>query len=576
MRIFILISIICVSCSLSLLGCSSKEGIEKFEATETLGNNNLVDISNGITGLEKDKSSKSNKQVENINGNANKQLNKIIKNLKLYKDELVDSKNGREEVVIEENVIEGYTYVKSRVKEVKNFEEQVVLSKSDIIFPGAIFRGDTLHVGKYVPINVNRKPIKISTSFQGNIEISDVIDDPRNISNARETINRLLMQDGLEGTADVYFVTDEIYSEDQMALSLGAGVGLKGINVGFDFSPSQRKQTSKLISQFVQRYYSISVDYPNSPADFFSDNVTEEDIVNTCGEYMPVYVSKVIYGRRGLFLIESEYSAEDVKSALNVGYSIAGYTVEGGAEDTDRSVFKKSHIMFHILGGNEETAVGVVDGYDAFLNHIKDGGEYSRDSRGEIIGFELRYLHDNSVAKVVLGSEYDIVKKVPRERTIKYTLDYVEFKTNDSTCNSFWLTDGVIYIDDNGESVWELHNNDLTNYTIIGEKNGRVTINEFVKQWNGYPMNEKYYKSNFNNEFKYNNPDEDKITFNINIKGKYYSGKGRRNTVNYHIEQTIKVIDIGNEEFIFIECTDGSDFSPWKIIFAFKPYITYK
>lgn len=565
-KIFIPIAIVLIILVVGVGVNKASQGFGSYEIRENDTNTNVV-------GNISDDNKKSDKDQESID-NDNRELDEEIKNLKLYKDELQGKESGREEVKLEEDTIGGYTYVKRRVKEVKSFEEQVVLSKNDIIFPGAIFKGDTLHTGEYVPINLNRRPIKISTSFQGNVEITDVLDNPRNISNARETINKLLTQEGLEGTADIYFTTDEIYSEEQMAFSLGAGIGFKGINVGFNFSPSETKKTSKLVSQFVQRYYTISADYPNSPANFFADNVTKEDISSICGEYMPVYVSKVIYGRRGLFMIQSEYSAEEVKRALNVGYNVAGSKADGNAEDTYRNVFQKSHIMFHILGGNEETAAGVVEGYDSFLKHIKSGGKYSGDSRGEIIGFELRYLHDNSIAKVVLDSEYDIVEKIPREKNIKYAIDHIKFTKNNSTSPSFWMSDGVIYVDDSSDSMWEIHSEGWTKYTIIGEENKRFTIDEIASRGIGDPVVKKHYKSNFDNMFFYDE-NKDEVIFNINVKGIYYDDGGK-NSATYNVQTSLRAADIENEELFFIECNDGTDFSPWEIVFAIKPYVTYK
>ena len=67
--------------------------------------------------------------------------------------------------------------------------------KSDVIFPGAIVKGESITTGEYIPIITDRSPINISVSLQnisGNP--SRTVENP-SLSSVRTAINEIMWSD---------------------------------------------------------------------------------------------------------------------------------------------------------------------------------------------------------------------------------------------------------------------------------------------------------------------------------------------------------------------------------------------
>ena len=104
--------------------------------------------------------------------------------------------------------------------------------------------------------------------------------------------------------------------------ALGAGITWPGgpeIAGSFDFSKSSKK--TKILVNFTQAYYTIDIDAPTSPKDFFDPAVTVEDLKPFCGpDNPPLYIQSITFGRRVIFAVESNESATDIKAALEATY----------------------------------------------------------------------------------------------------------------------------------------------------------------------------------------------------------------------------------------------------------------
>ncbi len=486
--------------------------------------------------------------------------------LKLFKDELPSE---FKEVTGEEKEIKGgYVYVTKEFNEVRSFDEQVVFTKSDVIYPGAIFRGDSLLQNEYIPINLPRNAIDISLSLQGNIIVKSEIDNPRVVSSAREAINELLNQDGLEGPASLTFNVSEITSSNQLSLKLGSGIGVNGISLGFGISPSTLFEKSRKFAQFTQRYYSVGVDRPQYLSNFFDPSVTEEQIIEASNGYMPVYVSNVIYGRRGIFELETEYDSESLEKAFSVGYGVEGIGVSGEIKDAVSSSMKKSDMKLYILGGDGNSAVEAIDSYEAFVNHIQSGGRYSSSNRGEIIGFELRYLHDDSIAKTVINESYKVTEKVPRNRYISYDVSYIEAYT-EADSNGVQLDRFEIFIDRDNEPLWGITSDKIGSsiYQLMSSdlkvgiyNNKRISFDEVRKNRTVRDGNAWYYKWK-PKQILYTDPNKDVVKFDTTLGGSFWYQpsnsmfvKSKKFTLNESIVFDIKSIE--EDEVIILKVTD--------------------
>ena len=75
-----------------------------------------------------------------------------------------------------------------------------------------------------------------------------------------------------------------------------------------------------------------------------------------------------------------------------------------------------------ILGGSGGEAARTIDSYEALIEFIKQGGDYSRQSPGAPIAYKLAYLKDNSPGRLSLTTDYDVTECERVSQRIKVTL----------------------------------------------------------------------------------------------------------------------------------------------------------
>ncbi len=73
-------------------------------------------------------------------------------------------------------------------------------------------------------------------------------------------------------------------------------------------------------------------------------------------------------------------------------------------------IINNSTVKAFILGGSGGSAVQSVNGVEGVVNFITTGGDYSKDSPGAALSYKLRYLKDNSIANIILSTEYNVRK----------------------------------------------------------------------------------------------------------------------------------------------------------------------
>lgn len=294
------------------------------------------------------------------------------------------------------------------------YNEQIVLNpQTDVIYPGALIKGETILDGSYIPIPANRKPITVSTSLTGSGKVSVEIPNPR-LSTVREAVNSLMSQTYDVPPANMGFTIEQAYSEAQLKLSLRASYsGVVDVSGGFDYS--NKKIKTRLVAKFIQNYYTLDMDLPATPADLFDGNVNS----TLFGTYMPMYISSVTYGRMALFTIESELEETQVRTFLQGSY----VSVEASASADFDALKASSTMKVYVLGGSGADAGLTVDGFDGFKNYIKTGGNFSKNSPGAPISYKLRYIKDNSIGKIVFAASYPIRTAIPRRDNLRYDVD---------------------------------------------------------------------------------------------------------------------------------------------------------
>ncbi len=317
------------------------------------------------------------------------------------------------------------------VSETKQFDKVVAYANgSDVIWAGGLLRGDSVDTGQFTPIAVERKPLTISVSLQNlSGSRSRTIDAP-SLSTYRDALDSILAAGVTGATAAQVDATTEVVSSDaQLALALGAkaswGDTVAKISASFDFAKTN--VYSRHVVNFVQTYYTVDIDTPVSPDAFFGPTVTVDELKLKFGETTPgAYISSVTYGRMVVFTIESKYSSEEIKAALDVAFKAGTPDIEGNISATHSEKLTNSTIKAFILGGSGSDAVKAISSFEALKTFIEAGGNYSKDSPGAPIAYKLRYLKDNSPRLMSLSQDYSEVKCDRVRQQVELTLNYIK------------------------------------------------------------------------------------------------------------------------------------------------------
>ncbi len=307
-----------------------------------------------------------------------------------------------------------YQYVPRVVTETRQHEDLVAFAaNSEAMWPGAMIRGDSIASGLFTQIVRPRAPATISVSLENIDGPRSAVMEAPSLSAFREALAGILSQDVTGSTpANIYSEIESVHSENQLAMALGASVSVTGLPAqlaaSFDFADQEIK--SRYLVKYIQSYYTVDIDQPRSPSDFFAPDVRADDLRDAVGHgNPPLYVSSVTFGRVILFTFESSYSATELGAALEFVYA-GGADVSGDVSVTYRDIVSRSKITAYILGGSGGEAARSLGSYEDLIDLIQGGGDYSRESPGAPIAYKLAYLADNEPARMSFTDEYEAVE----------------------------------------------------------------------------------------------------------------------------------------------------------------------
>lgn len=333
------------------------------------------------------------------------------------------------------NVQGGTVTVTTRYRIAPGFDELLCMAPgSDTLWPGALLYGASIPGGEYLPVLAPRTPVTFSISL-GNIQggISRTVAAP-SLSTIRQAVTDLLAQNITGSTpARTAFSISDVYNEDQLQIALGGnyGNGVISVRSQFDFHNSSIR--SRVLVKFVQVYYTIDIDLPDSPSALFADAAAAGTVLPRCAGISPLYVSSVSYGRLALFSFESTSSNEELKAALAAAFS--GLTAKGELSLTVRQqeVLRTSTIKATIIGGNGGMAVHAVNGLEGLKAFVLTGGNCDRDNPGAPLAYRFRYLSDNASCRIVFASEYETVETIPVTHAVRvYEMSLTCVKESDA------------------------------------------------------------------------------------------------------------------------------------------------
>lgn len=307
-----------------------------------------------------------------------------------------------------------------------NFDDVAILRPTGgIVYPGALVVGNQgLLDGAPDPFAIGRGQATLRIDLPGIGENGNLtIEDPSKNTNVQAAIDESLewwnanaYQDGYVNAANSSYQAAESYSSSQLSLDIGLNAewATGSVAAQFDFESNTEQRVASMA--FKQVFYTITMDTPQSPAAVFGPDVTLDQVEGIMSaQSPPAYVASVSYGR--IIMVRMETTNMDSSISLDavLEYGSGLNSASGEINSTFDEVLQESSINIVTIGGNAEVATSAVDAANindgaGGLNYIITGDNaiYSRTNPGVPIAYTIRYLKDNSLAKMGYTTDYRV------------------------------------------------------------------------------------------------------------------------------------------------------------------------
>lgn len=323
-----------------------------------------------------------------------------------------------------ENYEVGYAHRKAQA----SYSEWCTIGNNhDLFYPGALVG---LKDGNLHPLGTDlaRAPITMSlgtkiVSQTGGDSLLQTVDPT--LSETRRAIATLVNENLTGKGALSSFVSMEVHeveSVEEFYLNLGIGVETNSIPLADKFRPAAIQKQTNLVVVFRQTYFTVDCDYQGFDS-LFKAHVTSPAIEAAFKDKTAAYVSSVAYGRVIMLSIQTNYSVDEVKAALSMGWNSSGMKFMAGSGFGDEVNFdinlqniakdKNTDISYFVYGGNGDDSVAMTSiSYDGSKGKLLQNllSQNIDLSDAKPVSCTLRNF-DGSLASVKQEKEY-LVKEV--------------------------------------------------------------------------------------------------------------------------------------------------------------------
>ena len=319
-----------------------------------------------------------------------------------------------------------------------NYEDIAILKpNAGIIWPGALVKIDSdLRNGLPTPVAPDRAPLSLRVDLPGigengnfTVENPDFNSVDAGIDIALEWWNANAYQDGYVNEASSYSDSKTSYSSKQVSMDLG--VNIEWASTDFSSQLSYESTSVNKVANMVykQVFYTVSMETPSNPSSIFGDDVPASEVESMFSSSSPPgYIKSVSYGRIIMFRLETSYQATGTELEAALDYAAGkSNSISVESELTSKEILATSNITTIVIGGNAEVASEAVSARNfGDLSPIIKGENavYSRDNPGAPISYTVRFLKDNTIAKMGYTEDYE-AENCTSEGEVHRTVDFI-------------------------------------------------------------------------------------------------------------------------------------------------------
>ncbi|MGB3064568.1 thiol-activated cytolysin family protein [Sphingobacterium thalpophilum] len=274
------------------------------------------------------------------------------------------------------------------------------------LYLGAIIRGDqAIDVDKVLPEfipSTYRNPITMYANFPTD-SISRTIIPSK--SAEKGYIETALAHGGTDQIQSFTYEQSQFRKTEELKKSFGANLNLGQI-FSVSYLDSLNNSTYKTIvrAEFTQENFSVAIEPPIEQP-FLKDNFN----MSVFNGIRPLIVSSVTYGRKGIFIMESDSSYTMVKNTLNVSLTLAADMLGISSKDSlgskfsaslklrltkeQKATIENSRMKVYLVGPTGTSYVkAVTKGLEGFAEVLAGSGGFTKDNPGEILYYTLNYV----------------------------------------------------------------------------------------------------------------------------------------------------------------------------------------
>jgi hypothetical protein len=290
----------------------------------------------------------------------------------------------------------------------------------DVLWPGSILVGGEFENGFLTPLVWPLRPMTVTLTG---------LTDPtvgRSWSFTMQRPSHAAFMDGLQKiveskdesqpdmttTARILYQRADFDKVNEAMTKLGINGSYLGASIKSSLESASYHHKTNLAICLTQNYYTASVEYPGSAAEFVPDSEIDRAIQITelnksAVEAMPVYVAGVTYGRKLLVFVSSSEDREKVALAVEAAASFIVGSAGVKFEQEQKEILAKSELRIIVLGGPSVGFIPLLQPHQkqSVEEFLKAGIDFWGKSGGLPISYVLRSVKTGKVVRMKLVTD---------------------------------------------------------------------------------------------------------------------------------------------------------------------------
>lgn len=276
---------------------------------------------------------------------------------------------------------------------------EILINNSNFLYVGAAFPQSEFARNYGKEITYPRNPIEISVNFQ-DAYLGEITKETGSFGYKKfmkEVLRSPEYKDHVSSGVleSLDFQCTEFYSYSDIEKAFSSNMGLAKLFAAKVQSNSKKTNIkSRLVGRLISKNFSVTMETPVKG--FFKEKIMDQAAEN------PVFIRSMSYGKLALLAIESEYSFEEVKKAVEAGIKWK-ISANGSYNQHDTEILQKSVITLYVLTDDKNSA------FNQLFNSLENVLEafkisYSEKSTGLPVTCIGQYTKDLSIFEVPTGS----------------------------------------------------------------------------------------------------------------------------------------------------------------------------